>query len=165
MEKAWNTDSPYLKSNNSIGNNDSQNTNREQGRNCLKNSPSCRELGIQTLAVYSEADEQSLHVQLADEAICIGPAQSTESYLKADRILSAAELANVDAIHRVTDSCRKMQILPSNVSPATSPLLVRNYSPDGTQSESKGTRKLAFQLSQEVMVLLRMKIATKPHKK
>ena len=56
-------------------------------------------MGIQTLAVYSEADEQSLHVQLADEAICIGPAQSTESYLKADRILSAAELANVDAIH------------------------------------------------------------------
>ena len=59
----------------------------------------CRELGIQTLAVYSEADEQSLHVQLADEAICIGPAPSNESYLRADRILSAAEIADVDAIH------------------------------------------------------------------
>ncbi|MFW5882908.1 MAG: acetyl-CoA carboxylase biotin carboxylase subunit [Verrucomicrobiota bacterium] len=59
----------------------------------------CRELGIQTLAVYSEADEQSLHVQLADEAICIGPAPSSESYLKPDRILSAAEIADVDAIH------------------------------------------------------------------
>ncbi len=59
----------------------------------------CRELGIKTLAVYSEADEQSLHCQLADEAICIGPGPSGESYLKADRILSAAEIANVDAIH------------------------------------------------------------------
>jgi len=59
----------------------------------------CRELGIQTMAVYSEADEQSLHVQLADEAICIGPASGAESYLRADRILSAAEIGDVDAIH------------------------------------------------------------------
>ena len=51
------------------------------------------------MAVYSEADEQSLHVQLADEAICIGPAAGAESYLRADRILSAAEIADVDAIH------------------------------------------------------------------
>ncbi|MDP4694245.1 MAG: acetyl-CoA carboxylase biotin carboxylase subunit, partial [Opitutales bacterium] len=50
-------------------------------------------------AVYSEADEQSLHVQLADEAICIGPPASNQSYLKADRIIAAAEIANVDAIH------------------------------------------------------------------
>ena len=49
--------------------------------------------------MYSEADEQSLHVQLADEAICIGPAAGAESYLRADRILSAAEIADVDAIH------------------------------------------------------------------
>ena len=54
---------------------------------------------VRTLAVYSEADEQSLHVQLADEAICIGPAQGNESYLRADRILRAAEIADVDAIH------------------------------------------------------------------
>jgi len=59
----------------------------------------CRELGIRTMAVYSEADEQSLHVQLADEAICIGPAPGSESYLRADRILSAAEIGDVDAIH------------------------------------------------------------------
>ena len=59
----------------------------------------CRELGIKTLAVYSEADVESLHVQLADEAICIGPAASSLSYLKADRIISAAEIADVDAIH------------------------------------------------------------------
>ncbi len=59
----------------------------------------CRELGIKTLAVYSEADVQSLHVQLADEAICIGGPKSSESYLRADRIISAAEIADVDAIH------------------------------------------------------------------
>ena len=70
-----------------------------RGEIALRVVRACRELGISTLAVYSEADEQSLHVQLADEAICIGPAPATESYLKPDRILSAAEIADVDAIH------------------------------------------------------------------
>jgi len=59
----------------------------------------CRELDIRTVAVYSEVDANSMHVQLADEAICIGPAPSTESYLKRDRIIGAAEIADVDAIH------------------------------------------------------------------
>ena len=59
----------------------------------------CKELGIRTLAVYSQADADSLHVQLADEAICIGPGPSTESYLKIDRIISAAEVGDVEAIH------------------------------------------------------------------
>jgi acetyl-CoA carboxylase biotin carboxylase subunit len=58
-----------------------------------------RELGIKTLAVYSEADADSLHVRLADQAICIGKAPSVESYLKIDRIISAAEIGDVDAIH------------------------------------------------------------------
>jgi acetyl-CoA carboxylase, biotin carboxylase subunit len=70
-----------------------------RGEIALRIVRACRELGIKTLAVYSEADVESLHVQLADEAICIGPAQSSQSYLKADRIISAAELADVDAIH------------------------------------------------------------------
>ncbi|WP_309399372.1 acetyl-CoA carboxylase biotin carboxylase subunit [Cerasicoccus maritimus] len=70
-----------------------------RGEIALRIVRACRELNIRTLAVYSEADEQSLHVQLADEAICIGPAPSSESYLKADRIISAAEIADVDAIH------------------------------------------------------------------
>ena len=52
-----------------------------RGEISLRIARACRELGIRTLAVYSEADEQSLHVQLADEAICIGPASSAESYL------------------------------------------------------------------------------------
>lgn len=59
----------------------------------------CTELNIRTVAVYSEADVNSMHVQLADEAICIGKAASSESYLRIDRIISAAEIADVDAIH------------------------------------------------------------------
>src|SRR2546426_8561988 len=59
----------------------------------------CKELNIRTVAVYSEADVNSMHVQLADEAICIGKAAANESYLRIDRIISAAEITNVDAIH------------------------------------------------------------------
>src|SRR5437763_4790575 len=59
----------------------------------------CKELNIRTVAVYSEADVNSMHVQLADEAICIGKAASNESYLRIDRIISAAEITDVDAIH------------------------------------------------------------------
>ena len=70
-----------------------------RGEIALRIVRACRELGIKTLAVYSEADVESLHVQLADEAICIGGPQSFESYLRADRIISAAEIADVDAIH------------------------------------------------------------------
>ncbi|MDR3144280.1 MAG: acetyl-CoA carboxylase biotin carboxylase subunit [Puniceicoccales bacterium] len=70
-----------------------------RGEIALRVIRACRELGIKTVAVYSEADDQSLHVQLADEAICIGDAPSANSYLRADRIFSAAEITNVDAIH------------------------------------------------------------------
>ena len=59
----------------------------------------CKELNIKTVAVYSEADANSMHAQLADEAICIGKSASSESYLRIDRIISAAEIADVDAIH------------------------------------------------------------------
>src|SRR6202000_2062195 len=59
----------------------------------------CKGLNIRTVAVYSEADRNSMHVQLADEAICIGKAPSSKSYLRIDRIISAAEIADVDAIH------------------------------------------------------------------
>ena len=70
-----------------------------RGEIALRIIRACRELGIKTLAVYSEADVQSLHVQLADEAICIGGPKSADSYMRADRIISAAEIADVDAIH------------------------------------------------------------------
>ena len=59
----------------------------------------CHELGIKTVAVYSEADRDSLHVKFADEAICIGPPQGKESYLHIPRIISAAEITNAEAIH------------------------------------------------------------------
>lgn len=59
----------------------------------------CREMGIKTVAVYSEADKDALHTQLADESICIGPAQSTDSYLNMERILCATIAAKADAIH------------------------------------------------------------------
>ena len=70
-----------------------------RGEIALRVIRACKELGIRTVAVYSEADVDSMHVQLADEAICIGPAPSSQSYLKIDRIISAAEIADVDAIH------------------------------------------------------------------
>jgi len=70
-----------------------------RGEIALRVIRACKELGIRTLAVYSDADVDSLHVQLADEAICIGAAPSSESYLKIDRIMSAAEVGDVDAIH------------------------------------------------------------------
>src|SRR4030095_9000991 len=59
----------------------------------------CKELNIRSVAVYSDADANSMHVQMADEAICIGKGQSSESYLRIDRIISAAEITDVDAIH------------------------------------------------------------------
>jgi acetyl-CoA carboxylase biotin carboxylase subunit len=70
-----------------------------RGEIALRVIRACKELDVRTVAVYSEADVDSMHVHLADEAICIGPGPSSESYLKMSRIISAAEIANVDAIH------------------------------------------------------------------
>src|SRR6266850_1609333 len=87
------------------------------GRRCLPSAPfnkvlvanrgeialriicACKELGIATVAVYSEADRESLHVRFADQAVCIGPAKSAKSYLDIPSVISAAEITNVDAIH------------------------------------------------------------------
>lgn len=70
-----------------------------RGEIALRIICACKELGIRTVAVYSEADRNSLHVRFADEAICIGPPRSAESYLNIPAVISAAEIANVDAIH------------------------------------------------------------------
>ncbi len=70
-----------------------------RGEIALRIIRACKELGVLSVAVYSEADADSLHVQMADEAICIGPAPANESYLKITNIISAAEVADVDAIH------------------------------------------------------------------
>ncbi|MGB0777010.1 MAG: acetyl-CoA carboxylase biotin carboxylase subunit [Flavobacteriaceae bacterium] len=70
-----------------------------RGEIALRVIRTCREMGIKTVAVYSTADEESLHVKFADEAVCIGPAPSSESYLKMSNIIAAAEITNADAIH------------------------------------------------------------------
>src|SRR5436190_5835326 len=70
-----------------------------RGEIALRVILSCKELGIKTVAVFSEADRHALHVRFADEAICIGPPRSTDSYLNIPSVISAAEVSNVDAIH------------------------------------------------------------------
>ncbi|MGA1993238.1 MAG: biotin carboxylase N-terminal domain-containing protein, partial [Bryobacteraceae bacterium] len=70
-----------------------------RGEIALRVICACKDLGIQTVAVYSEADRNSLHVRFADEAICIGPAKSALSYLDIPSVISAAEITNVDALH------------------------------------------------------------------
>ncbi len=70
-----------------------------RGEIALRVIRTCKEMGIKTVAVYSKADADSLHVRFADEAVCVGPAQSLESYLKIPNIIAAAEITNADAIH------------------------------------------------------------------
>jgi acetyl-CoA carboxylase, biotin carboxylase subunit len=70
-----------------------------RGEIALRIICACKELGIQTVAVYSQADQNSLHVRFADEAVCIGPPPSAESYLNIPAVISAAEITNADAIH------------------------------------------------------------------
>jgi acetyl-CoA carboxylase biotin carboxylase subunit len=70
-----------------------------RGEIALRIIRACRELGVQTVAVYSEADRESLHVRFADEDVCIGPASATESYLNIPRIIAAAEVTGAEAIH------------------------------------------------------------------
>src|SRR6201989_1903 len=70
-----------------------------RGEIALRVISACKEMGVKTVAVYSEADRNSLHVRFADEAICIGPPRPGDSYLNVPAVISAAEIANVDAIH------------------------------------------------------------------
>src|SRR5579875_2477840 len=70
-----------------------------RGEIALRVINACKEMGIRTVAVYSEADRNSLHVKFADEAICIGPPPSKDSYLNIPSVISAAEIAGADAIH------------------------------------------------------------------
>ncbi len=117
-----------------------------RGEIALRIIRACKEMGIRTVAVYSEADAESLHVEMADEAICIGPASSTESYLKISNIISAAEVCDVDAIHpgygflaenahfaEICESCNITFIGPS-------PDLIRNM---GDKAIARDTMKAA----------------------
>ena len=117
-----------------------------RGEIALRIIRACKELGIKTVAVYSEADVHSLHVRFADEAVCIGPGPSKESYLNIPRIISAAEVTNADAIHpgygflaenaefaEVCESCNIKFIGPS-------PEMIANM---GDKSFAKETMKKA----------------------
>ena len=70
-----------------------------RGEIALRIIRACRELGVQTVAVYSQEDADAAYLELADDAICIGPGPASESYLNIPRIISAAEIADVQAIH------------------------------------------------------------------
>src|SRR5438105_750977 len=70
-----------------------------RGEIALRVIRACKELGIETVAIYSEADRGAQYLELADEAYCVGPAKGADSYLKIDRVISAAEIGNVQAIH------------------------------------------------------------------
>ena len=79
----------------------------------------CREMGIETVAVYSEADREALHTQLADESVCIGPAPSSQSYLSMENIISATIVSGADAVHpgfgffvRKQQICRAVRAVP-----------------------------------------------------
>lgn len=82
----------------------------------------CREMGIETVAVYSEADAEALHTKLADEAICIGPAPSSQSYLSMENIISATVVSGADAIHPGLAFCQRTVNLQNCVSSAELPL-------------------------------------------
>jgi len=92
-----------------------------RGEIALRIIRTCREMGIQTVAVYSQADADSLHVRFADEAVCIGPGPSKESYLNIPRIIAAAEITNADAVHpgygflaenaEFSDICKDSQLI------------------------------------------------------
>ncbi|HSW44333.1 MAG TPA: biotin carboxylase N-terminal domain-containing protein, partial [Phycisphaerae bacterium] len=91
-----------------------------RGEIALRIIRACKELGVQTVCVFSEEDREQAYLKLADRAICIGPGPAVESYLKIDRIIAAAEVANVDAIHpgygflsenaQFADACRDSKI-------------------------------------------------------
>jgi acetyl-CoA carboxylase, biotin carboxylase subunit len=117
-----------------------------RGEIALRIIRACKELGIRSVAVYSDADAESLHVQMADEAICIGPASATNSYLKISNIISAAEVADVDAIHpgygflaenaHFAEVCRSCNI----VFIGPSPEIIRNM---GDKAIARDTMKAA----------------------
>ncbi|MEK7834204.1 MAG: biotin carboxylase N-terminal domain-containing protein, partial [Acidobacteriota bacterium] len=106
----------------------------------------CRELGIKTVAVHSEADRDSLHIRFADEAVCIGPAPSSKSYLNIPQIIAAAEITNVDAIHpgygflsenaHFAEVCKECNITFIGPSPNAIRMM-------GDKSEAKKTMKAA----------------------
>jgi hypothetical protein len=96
-----------------------------RGEIALRVIRACRELGVETVAVYSEADRESLHVRFADDDVCIGPPPSRQSYLRIPNIIAAAEITGADAIHPVTAFSRRTPSSPIPARPPTSPSSAR----------------------------------------
>ena len=124
----------------------------------------CKEMGIETVAIYSTADNRGLHVDLADEAYCIGPAKSSESYLNMENILSVATLSGCDAIHpgfgylsenstfaRLVEKCGMTFIGPSG----------DVIDQMGNKSVARQMMKQEFQLFLEVMAVLNLSVKEK----
>jgi len=109
-----------------------------RGEIALRVIRACKELGVKSVAVYSTADIDSMHVQLADESVCIGPGPSKESYLKPDRIIAAAEITQAEAIHPgygfLSENARFAEICESSgfkfIGP--SPEIIRNMGDKNT---------------------------------
>src|SRR5580704_3091906 len=122
-----------------------------RGEIALRIICACKDLGISTVAVYSEADRYSLPVRFADEAICIGPAKSSRSYLDIPSIISAAEITNVDAIHPgygfLSENARFAQVCE------TSGIKFIGPTPDLIQSMGVKERARAFMGEMGVPVL------------
>src|SRR5699024_2268746 len=117
-----------------------------RGEIALRIIRTCREMGIQSVAVYSTADKDSLHVRFADEAVCIGPPASKDSYLKISNIIAAAEITNADAIHpgygflsENSNFSRICQVSGIKFNGATPDQIDRM----GDKSDAKGTMKEA----------------------
>ena len=116
-----------------------------RGEIALRVIRTCREMGIGTVAVYSKADEESLHVKFADEAVCIGPAPSSESYLKIPNIIAAAEITNADAIHPGYGFLSETPSFPKFVMSIRSNLLglLQHDQQNRRQATAKATMKAA----------------------
>ena len=84
-----------------------------RGEIALRVLRSAKEMGIATVAIYSEADRNALHVRYADEAVCVGPPASKDSYLRGDKILEVCKELGVDAFTPATASSRRMPVLPA----------------------------------------------------
>jgi acetyl-CoA carboxylase biotin carboxylase subunit len=148
-----------------------------RGEIALRVIRACKEMGVQTVAVYSQADEKSMHLQLADRAICIGPGPSKDSYLQMDRIIAAAEISNVDAIHpgygflsenarfaEICETCKIKFIGPSarviklmgdkNLARATAKKFKVPITPgsEGIVADEKEAKRVAAEIRYPVMV-------------
>ncbi len=96
-----------------------------RGEIALRVLRACKELGIKTVAVYSTADRDLMHVSLADESVCIGPAASAKSYLSIPAIIAAAEVTGADGIHPATASLPRMPTSPNRWKSPASPSSAR----------------------------------------